>query len=125
MTIPNAVQAPPAQSNESPPAQRNESPPPRSDSRYYDEAQTWEHDIARRNRNSRAIAWIIASVMTILAVTALLALVLLVPLKSYEPYMVVVDKATGFVEVKRPMAERAGSGNLDSGDKWKFCLRSA
>ena len=36
---------------------------------------------------------------------ALIALVMLVPLKSYEPYMVVVDKATGFVEVKRPMAE--------------------
>ncbi len=59
MTIPSAVQAQPAKSNES--------PSPRSDSRYYDEARTWEHDIARRNRNSRAIAWIIASVMTILA----------------------------------------------------------
>jgi type IV secretion system protein VirB8 len=90
---------------EVPPAQRNASPQPLSASRYYDEAQTWEHDIARRNRNSRAIAWIIASIMTILAGLALLALVLLVPLKSYEPYMVVVDKATGFVEVKRPMAE--------------------
>lgn len=97
MTSIDAVQAPPAQ--------RNESPPPLSASRYYDEARTWEHDISRRNRNSRAIAWIIASVMTILAGLALLALVLLVPLKSYEPYMVVVDKATGFVEVKRPMAE--------------------
>jgi type IV secretion system protein VirB8 len=32
-------------------------------------------------------------------------LALLVPLKTYEPYMVVVDKTTGFVEVKRPMAE--------------------
>jgi type IV secretion system protein VirB8 len=97
MTSTDAAQAPPAQSNES--------PQPRSASRYYDEARTWEHDIARRNRNSRAIAWIIASIMTILAGLALLALVLLVPLKSYEPYMVVVDKATGFVEVKRPMAE--------------------
>jgi type IV secretion system protein VirB8 len=89
----------------SPPAQRNGSPPARSASRYYDEARTWEHDIARRNRDSRAIAWVIASVMTIFASLALLALVLLVPLKSYEPYMVVVDRATGFVEVKRPMAE--------------------
>ena len=105
MTSLDAAEAPPAQSNESPPAQRHDSPPPLSASRYYDEARTWEHDIARRNRNSRAIAWVIASFMTILAVTSLLALVLLVPLKSYEPYMVVVDKATGFVEVKRPMAE--------------------
>jgi type IV secretion system protein VirB8 len=43
--------------------------------------------------------------MTVVAVTALGVLALIVPLKTYEPYMVVVDKTTGFVEVKRPMAE--------------------
>ena len=80
-------------------------PPIKADSRYFTEAQSWEADIARRNRNSRAIAWIIASVMTVVALLALATLAMLVPLKSYEPYMVVVDKTTGFVEVKRPMAE--------------------
>ena len=75
------------------------------DPRYYAEGATWEQDIARRNRNSRALAWIVASVMTVVAVAALGTLALLVPLKTYEPYMVVVDKTTGFVEVKRPMAE--------------------
>lgn len=79
--------------------------PARVDPRYYAEGATWEHDIARRNRNSRALAWIVASVMTIVAIVALGGIALLVPLKSYEPYMVVVDKTTGFVEVKRPMAE--------------------
>lgn len=43
--------------------------------------------------------------MTVVAVASLGTLALLVPLKTYEPYMVVVDRATGFVEVKRPMAE--------------------
>ena len=43
--------------------------------------------------------------MTVIALLALATLAMLVPLKSYEPYMVVVDKTTGFVEVKRPMAE--------------------
>jgi type IV secretion system protein VirB8 len=79
--------------------------PDRIDPRYYADGATWEHDIARRNRNSRALAWIVATVMTAVAVTALAVLALLVPLKSYEPYMVVVDKTTGFVEVKRPTAE--------------------
>ena len=78
---------------------------PGVDPRYYAEGATWEHDLARRNRNSRALAWIVATVMTIVAVVALATLALLVPLKTYEPYMVVVDRATGFVEVKRPMAE--------------------
>lgn len=77
----------------------------RVDPRYYVDGATWERDIARRNRNSRALAWIVAAVMTVVAVGALGTLALLVPLKTYEPYMVVVDKTTGFVEVKRPMAE--------------------
>jgi len=83
------------------------SEPARVDPRYYADGATWEHDIARRNRNSRALAWIVASVMSVVAIVALGVPALLVPLKSYEPYMVVVDKATGFVEVKRPMAEGA------------------
>ncbi len=73
--------------------------------RYYEDGTTWEEDIARRNRNSRAIAWIVAAIMSLVAIGSILAIVLIVPLKTYEPYMVVVDKTTGFVEVKRPMAE--------------------
>lgn len=80
---------------------------PRVDPRHYAEGATWEHDLARRNRNSRALAWIVAAVMTVVALVALGLIALLVPLKTYEPYMVVVDKTTGFVEVKRPMAEGA------------------
>ncbi|MDF2119198.1 virB8 family protein [Roseiarcaceae bacterium H3SJ34-1] len=79
--------------------------PARVDPRYYADGVTWERDIARRNRNSRALAWIVAAVMTVVAIGALGTLALLVPMKTYEPYMVVVDKTTGFVEVKRPMAE--------------------
>jgi type IV secretion system protein VirB8 len=79
--------------------------PAHVDPRYYADGATWERDIARRNRTSRALAWIVATVMTVVAVGALGTLALLVPLKTYEPYMVVVDKTTGFVEVKRPMAE--------------------
>ena len=78
---------------------------PRVDPRYYAEGVTWEHDLARRNRNSRALAWIVAAVMTVVALASLGTLALLVPLKTYEPYMVVVDRSSGFVEVKRPMAE--------------------
>ena len=38
------------------------SEPPRVDPRYYADGATWERDIARRNRNSRALAWIVAAV---------------------------------------------------------------
>ena len=76
------------------------------DPRYYAEGVTWEQDhraaqpqfagprLDRRGRDDDRRGR-----------SALGTLALLVPLKTYEPYMVVVDKTTGFVEVKRPMAE--------------------
>jgi type IV secretion system protein VirB8 len=72
---------------------------------YYRDGATWETAIARRNAFSRAIAWTVALIMTMIALGAVAALVLALPLKSYEPYMIVVDRSTGFVEVKRPMAQ--------------------
>lgn len=82
------------------PATGKESPLP-----YYDDAAIWEKDIARRNRWSRSLAWCVASVSSVIAVGAVGALILALPLKTYEPYMIVVDKSTGFVEVKRALAE--------------------
>jgi type IV secretion system protein VirB8 len=72
---------------------------------YYRDGATWETSIARRNAFSRGIAWTIAVIMTVVALAAIAALVLALPLKSYEPYMIVVDRSTGFVEVKRPLAQ--------------------
>lgn len=72
---------------------------------YYRDGTTWETAIARRNAFSRAIAWTIALIMTVIAIGSIAALVMALPLKSYEPYMIVVDRSTGFVEVKRPMAQ--------------------
>ncbi|WFU07116.1 virB8 family protein (plasmid) [Rhizobium sp. CB3171] len=82
------------------PAKEKESPLP-----YYRDAAIWEKDMARRNRWSRSLAWCVATVASIIAVAAVGALILALPLKTYEPYMVVVDKSTGFVEVKRPLAD--------------------
>ena len=77
---------------------------PGSPASYYRDGAVWENDIARRNRWSRSLAWVVAMIMSAIAVASLGALVLALPLKTYEPYMIVVDRSTGFVEVKRPMA---------------------
>ena len=79
--------------------------PPNVDPRYYEDGATWERSIARRNQVSRSLAWIVATITSVIAIAAIGALLLLIPLKTFEPYMVVVDRTTGFVEVKRPMAE--------------------
>ena len=83
---------------------RAPSPPNRADSRYYEEAATWERDRIRAARFSRGLAWTIATVMTVIALACLGVVALLVPLKTFEPYMVLVDKTTGYVEVKRALA---------------------
>jgi type IV secretion system protein VirB8 len=75
--------------------------------RYYREGGTWEEDRTLWKNSSLSIAWIIAAVMTVIALGAIVSLVSLAPLKTFEPYMIVVDKSSGFVEVKRPMAEGA------------------
>jgi len=80
------------------------SPAMDKDSRYYSEGASWENDIARRNKWSRNLAWTVATCTSLLAAGAIGALLLALPLKSYEPYMLVVDKTTGFVEMKRPLA---------------------
>ena len=80
-------------------------PQPNMDSRYYREGATWEEDRTRWERSKMSLAWIVATVMSVIALGAIFALASMVPLKSYEPYMIVVDKSSGFVEVKRPMAE--------------------
>lgn len=72
---------------------------------YYRDGATWETAIARRNAFSRAIAWTVTLIMTVIAIGAVAALVMALPLKSYEPYMIVVDRSSGFVEVKRPLAQ--------------------
>ncbi|MBX9930047.1 MAG: virB8 family protein [Methylobacterium sp.] len=71
---------------------------------YYKNGETWEHDIARRNRYSRSLAWTVAAVMSLIALGSIGALLLALPLKTYEPYVIEVDRSSGFVDIKRPTA---------------------
>jgi type IV secretion system protein VirB8 len=70
---------------------------------YYAGGRTWEEAIARGNRRSRGLAWTVATVASLIALGSVGALLLALPLKSYEPYLVEVDRNTGFLEVKRTL----------------------
>lgn len=74
------------------------------DSRYYEEAASWERDRVRAARFSRGLAWTVATMFAFIAIGCVGVLALVMPLKSFEPYMVLVDKTTGYVEVKRVLA---------------------
>jgi type IV secretion system protein VirB8 len=74
---------------------------------YYQEGMTWEAEIVRKAKRSRALAWMVSGVSALVALMSVTALVLLVPLKSFEPYIVTVDQNTGYIEVKTGLTRPA------------------
>jgi len=70
---------------------------------YYRDAATWSHDKERERLSSRRTAWIIAGVAAAIAVLEAIALIVLLPLKTVEPYTLLVDRQTGYVEALKPL----------------------
>lgn len=78
---------------------------------YYREAGSWAEDQQAGLRASRRTAWIIAVAAAAIAVMEAFALLLLTPLKTVEPYTLLVDKQTGFVQALKPLDAQLVSGN--------------
>ena len=70
---------------------------------YYTEAESWAEDRHAAIERSRRTAWVVALVLGAIALLEAIALVLLVPLKSVEPYTLLVDRQTGNVQALRPL----------------------
>ena len=67
----------------------------------FDPAATWERETYLSLRRSTRRAWAVAGAAVLLAVLAMLSLLLVLPLKEFAPYVVTVDKNTGWLEVTR------------------------
>lgn len=65
---------------------------------YYRASESWAEDRMRRDARSQQLAWIVAGVAALIALCEAAALMFLVPLRKVEPYAVLVDRQTGFVE---------------------------
>jgi type IV secretion system protein VirB8 len=70
---------------------------------YYAEAASWNRDRLEAIRSSNRVAWWIAAVAAAIAMFEAIALVLLTPLKTVEPYTLMVDKTTGYVQALKPL----------------------
>lgn len=76
---------------------------------YYEEAGSWGKDQQAALAGSRRIAWIVAAVAALVAVIEAFALWQLAPLKTVEPYTLLVDRQTGYVQALKPLeASRIG-----------------
>ena len=67
----------------------------------FDASATWERETYLALRRSKRRAWLVAAAAAALAFLALLAVILVLPLKEFAPYVVTVDKNTGWLEVTR------------------------
>lgn len=78
---------------------------------YFAEADSWARDRQDQLQSSRRTAWIIAGAAATIAVLEALALIVLLPLKTVEPYTLMVDRQTGFVQALRPLDPQLISGD--------------
>lgn len=72
---------------------------------YYNGGQAYDDEIVsmyrRQTRNSRFVAVI----GLVIGVAGMLMVAALLPLKTFEPYIVEVDKTTGYIEVKSGLTQ--------------------
>lgn len=78
---------------------------------YYVEAGSWAEDRQDELRKSRKTAWLIAVIASVVALLLALALIVLLPLKTVEPYVLSVEKQTGFVQALEPLNPERLSGD--------------
>lgn len=69
--------------------------------RYFKDGETWEQEMIANAFQSRNRAWILSFSCMGIAVLSLITLLLLLPLKTFEPYVVTVDRNTGYLEVTK------------------------
>lgn len=72
---------------------------------YFDNGKTWDQEIIAGALQSRNRAWIMSFFCMIIAALSLLTLLCILPLKTYEPYVVTVDRNTGYLEVTKGLYE--------------------
>jgi len=75
---------------------------------YFADGKTWDQEVIATIHQSRNRAWILTFFSMTIAVLSLAALLVLLPLKTFEPYVITVDRATGYTEITRNLNQ----GNL-------------
>lgn len=78
---------------------------------YYAEADSWANDKRASLKRSRRIAWLVAGAASLIAVCEAFALITLMPLKTVEPYTLMVDRQTGYVQLLKPLQPEQISGD--------------
>lgn len=74
-------------------------------------ADSWAISATDQLERSRRMAWIVAGIAGVIALLLAIALVILMPLKTVEPYTLLVDRQTGHVEALAPLERQTVSAD--------------
>lgn len=70
---------------------------------YFRSSESWASDREAGERSKLRMALIMAGVFGVVAVAEAIAIVVMMPLKTVEPYTLLVDRQTGYVEALKPL----------------------
>lgn len=76
------------------------------DQGYFAQAESWAIDQQQQEARARRTAWTVAGLLGAIALIEAVAIAAMMPLKSVEPVMVMVDRQTGFAQTVDPNAPR-------------------
>lgn len=71
--------------------------------RYFNDSQSWADDREQAAAQDRRLGWLVAACTGTIALLEGIALIILMPLKTVEPYTLLVDRETGYVEALKPL----------------------
>jgi type IV secretion system protein VirB8 len=100
-------------------------PAPDRDRRaYYEQGMVWERHIYRRAVAHARLAWSIAGLSLLMLAAAIGALLFTIPTIRYEPYMITVDKTTGYMEMVRALkpGDLADDEAVTKANVWRYVL---
>lgn len=80
--------------------------------KHFDEGKTWDNEIVANAISSKNRAWLITIISLIIALVSIICVMLLFPLKREVPYVVTVDRASGYVEVTKKLTESGISEDI-------------
>jgi type IV secretion system protein VirB8 len=69
--------------------------------REFDLAEAWAEEAVDEARKSRNFAWVVALILIVIVGAQAAAIAVMLPLKQIEPYTILVDKTTGYMETVR------------------------
>lgn len=78
-------------------------PDPKALDAYFQSSESWAADRTAGEASKLRVALIALGVLAFVALAEAIALITLMPLKTVEPYTLLVDRQTGFVEALKPL----------------------